>query len=496
MRAHLPATALFATLAACAPDADTARGAWLASTLARADQSLARTRPNLLASRYARMASSPFEYYRGALAVFARDWADGQNSRSHFSSDTHVYALGDPHPENFGLMRGGDGAFSLEPNDMDAFDRMPYLWDLRRLLVGVTLGLQDANIGNPAARAAAIDAADTIVRSAVQAYVDTLRALRADGPPPRVVEPGGNPVLDDMFRRATRDLAARRELVDRTTVTDGQRRLRRGVIDPADPGNIVADLPAWAIATLPNALDSYRRSLPTAPDASYFRIVDSAREFGSGVASMPRVRVLVLVQGPSESIDDDVMLEVRETADSAGAGWQPPGVYVNSIVDRIRHATSVAWARPADTTVLGDPLWGAVEWLGLACVVRTESDAFKTVRVARWVEERGTPSALAEFAAVLARLLGRVHATPLPDDRSPAARLLAAIDTDAAGFIEEQVCSSRAYAAQTLADFDHFRAALDRRGPTLGVRPESGDMATPSLATLLGSSDPHAPAAP
>ena len=128
------------------------RDVTLRSTFARADDALARSRPALLAGRYALMASSPVSFYRGALALFLRDWRDGamELSRSRFALDDPMpLGVGDPHVENFGTLQGPDGRLTLEPNDLDGADRVPYLWDLRRLTVeagySLTRSLLDAD---------------------------------------------------------------------------------------------------------------------------------------------------------------------------------------------------------------------------------------------------------------------------------------------------------------------------------------------------------------
>lgn len=60
------------------------------------------------------------------------------------------------------------------------------------------------------------------------------------------------------------------------------------------------------------------------PPPSFFQIEDAARELGSGVASFPRVRVLVLVRGPTASPDDDVILpEIKELGGAWGLGHTP-----------------------------------------------------------------------------------------------------------------------------------------------------------------------------
>src|SRR5262245_44381739 len=98
------------------------RAAEVASVMAEADLALIRSRPALVAGKYRRMAGDPFSYYRGSLSVFRHDWEAGAFGLSASRYGTPPgsgtatplpLALGDAHPENFGLLRAQDGSFAL-----------------------------------------------------------------------------------------------------------------------------------------------------------------------------------------------------------------------------------------------------------------------------------------------------------------------------------------------------------------------------------------------
>ncbi len=154
-RRRFLALAALTTALGCAEASENAREAVITNALVGADLAVIRARPGLVAGRYARMATAPYEFYRGSLAVFLRDWRDGAMplSRSRFALDwPQPLGVGDPHPENFGTLLGADGALRLEVNDLDGADRVPYLWDLRRLTVGLCLAARLANEGDAPAR--------------------------------------------------------------------------------------------------------------------------------------------------------------------------------------------------------------------------------------------------------------------------------------------------------------------------------------------------------
>ena len=473
------------SLARCAEPASDPRDATLRSVFARADQSLLRSRPSLVAGRYARMARGAYDFYRGSLPLFLHDWRDGANelSRSRFTLDLpQPRSAGDPHLENFGTLRARDGSLALEPNDLDGADRAPYLWDLRRLTVGLCLAARLSNPDAPEARAAVERAIPAIVRAAATAYADAIAAHARGAARARVTAGGGDLVLDDLFRRGQRDADRRRELSDLTVLTGARRTILRGAPDPTDSENVLAELPEPARDALPALLSRYRATLLAPPPAEYFTVLDSAREYGSGVASWPRVRALVLVRGPSDAPDDDVILEVKELADSVVPGGPPPGVWFDTVPARLVASARALWAVPD-----ADPLWGADEWLGLPVLVRTESAGHKTIRVDRLVAALGTPDALTSLARRLGALVARLHAAPLPDGTSVAPAIASVVARDPAGFAQEQADVSDRYAVQLLADWERFRRALTDRGPSLGLPLDATDAPTPDQRALFGT---------
>lgn len=469
-------------VAACGADSVDARELEIAGALAGADELLVRERPALVAGKYERMKESAFSYFRGSLAVYAYDWQRTATplSRTKFALDALVPSLGDAHPENFGTLLGADGVLAFEPNDFDAADRAPPLWDVRRLAVGLVLAARLSNEGDTLARARAAAAAGDIARAMCRSYAEQVRLLADGGPRPRVVDGGDNAILIDLFSRAARDRAARRELAELTTLDRGVRRLRRGVLDPAEPTQVYTELPERLRATLSEVIAQYRATLSAPPPPEFFTILDAVRELGSGVASWPRVRAILLVRGPSDDPSDDVLLELKELGDPPRTLRPPPFVFFDSVRARVVESARRGWARPD-----AEPLWGSGTFAGLPVQLRTESEAHKTVRISRMIGERGTPEALAGLAERLGTILARVHA----GDGVPAA-LAEIVRSNAGDFADEQVEVALRYADQVAADFEHFKSALARRGARLGLPVGGGDLPSPELRALFAGGAP------
>lgn len=477
--------ALFASclsLAACIDTNRDPREDEIVGVVARADFSLIATRPRLVAGKYDRMAATPVDFYRGGIALFRHDTTSGATAiaASRFSLATPlVPSLGDPHPENFGALRASDGTLALEPNDLDAADRAPFLWDVRRLVAGLVAFAAASNSGDTAANERARNAARSIARRAAEAYVDGLDRAIAQTGNGRVTDATTNPLVADLFERSERDHAARAELAELTLVgKGGGRTLKRGVIDPEEPEHAFVELPEHARDALDATLRHYRETLVVPYDPSYFTIRDAVRELGSGVASWPRIRALVLVRGPTDAVDDDVILEVKELGESGIAGFGSPGVSSDDVASRVRDATRGAWGR-----LDAAPLWGTGEWVGLPVQIRQETEGQKGLRVERMVDERGTVEALTALATTLGGIVARVHA----GDREAARAVRARIGDDRGEFAAEQAEFAIDYGANVRDDAARFARALRRLGPRLGVPFDPNDEAQGDVAALLAS---------
>src|SRR6478735_816287 len=83
---------------------------------------------SLVPLRWARMAESPFAFFRGAAALMAHDIA-----KTPVSGIT-VQACGDAHLSNFGLYASPERALVFDLNDFDETLPAAWEWDLERLV--------------------------------------------------------------------------------------------------------------------------------------------------------------------------------------------------------------------------------------------------------------------------------------------------------------------------------------------------------------------------
>ncbi|RAJ11135.1 uncharacterized protein (DUF2252 family) [Chitinophaga skermanii] len=95
---------------------------------------------NLIPIRHARMAASPFAFYRGTAAIMARDLA----SLPH--TNLFVQAIGDCHLMNFGGFATPERSLIFDANDFDETLPAPWEWDVKRLATSFVLAARHNNM--------------------------------------------------------------------------------------------------------------------------------------------------------------------------------------------------------------------------------------------------------------------------------------------------------------------------------------------------------------
>jgi uncharacterized protein (DUF2252 family) len=119
--------------------------------------------PELRPTRYGRMASSPFEFLRGAATVMAHDFANTP------ATGLRVQLCGDAHVNNFGLYGTPERDQVFDANDFDETLPGPWEWDVKRLATSLVLAGRQNRFERTENRKAA--------RVAVQSYREMMSAF-------------------------------------------------------------------------------------------------------------------------------------------------------------------------------------------------------------------------------------------------------------------------------------------------------------------------------
>jgi uncharacterized protein (DUF2252 family) len=255
--------------------------------------------PDAFRQKFRKMAAGPFAFYRGSACLFYADM-EGEEDRWADERTGRVWIQGDLHAENFGTYMDGDGVFVFDVNDFDEAYLGHFTWDIKRMVASVALlawmkAISDADIAR-------------LIETYVRAYVEQVRYfVRSDRDHEYSLrlETTSGEVKEILLE--TR-LNTRVDLLERTTLVDGdfERKFRRG------PG--VRDLDDAEREKVKAAYESY---LETIPDAKRFRSLTygvkdivGRKGFGIGSAGLPAYNILV--EGPTQALENDVVLSMKQ----------------------------------------------------------------------------------------------------------------------------------------------------------------------------------------
>ena len=255
--------------------------------------------PNAFRQKFRKMAADPFAFYRGSACLFYADmereedrWADERTSRA--------WIQGDLHAENFGTYMAGDGVFVFDVNDFDEAYLGHFTWDIKRMVASVALlawmkAISDADIAS-------------LIETYVRAYLEQVRyfvesdrdheyALRLETTDGKIRE-----ILLETRLNTRVDLLEKMTLIDENF----ERQFRRspGVrdLDDAERSKVLAAFEAY-LETIPEA-KRYRSLTYQVKDAV------GHRGFGIGSAGLPTYNILV--EGPTQALENDVILSMKQ----------------------------------------------------------------------------------------------------------------------------------------------------------------------------------------
>jgi uncharacterized protein (DUF2252 family) len=344
--------------------------------------------PDAFRQKFRKMAAGPFAFYRGSACLFYADmerkedrWADERTSR--------VWIQGDLHAENFGTYMDGGGVFVFDVNDFDEAYLGHFTWDIKRMVASVALlawmkAISDEDIAR-------------LIERYVRAYVEQVRYFvesDRDHEYSLRLETTDGEILEILLE--TR-LNTRVDLLERLTLVDAgfERRFRRGSgvreLDDAERDKVRA------------AFEAY---LETIPEAKRFRSLTyqvkdivGRKGFGIGSAGLPAYNVLV--EGPTQALENDVVLSMKQ-----GNVAAPSRIVHDERIERFfkHHGHRTAVSQRA-LQAHADPWLGYTEVDGVGFVV---SELSPYVEDLDW-SDLTEPEQMAPVLDYLGRATAKVH---------------------------------------------------------------------------------------
>lgn len=295
-------------LCASVAHAATSRTSWVVAQVYASNHPLAVTDRAELATKMSTMAASASNFYRGTAQLFYQDMRTLPASSYATAQTGYTWIGGDAHVGNFGAWKDSGGNTVFTADDFDEGYLGQYLWDLRRLAAGMVLagrenGLADSDIGSA-------------IKGMVGAYVAKMNDFAGSSAESSFQLKNDNTsgVVQDTIDASKTDTRA--DLLAKYTQLNGSTRSfqtiagKLAAVDSTTYGNIVAAMSGY-VASI-GASKRYA--------ASYYQVKDIRQKLGSGIGSLGKLRYYILVEGPSTSASDDVILEAKQEVASAVAG--------------------------------------------------------------------------------------------------------------------------------------------------------------------------------
>src|SRR5919112_1878230 len=380
--------------------------------------------PEAFRQKFRKMAADPFAFYRGSACLFYADmekeedrWADERTSRA--------WIQGDLHAENFGTYLAGDGLFVFDVNDFDEAYLGHFTWDIKRMVASVALLAWSKAISD--------EDIESLIQTYVRSYVEQVRyfvesdrdheyALRLDTTDGRVRE-----ILCETRQNTRVGMLDKMTLIDENF----ERRFRRS--------SRVRDLEGGERARVEAAFADYLKTIPEEKRARSltYQVKDivSSQSFGIGSAGLPAYTVLV--EGPTQALENDVVLSMKQ-----GSVAAPSRIVDDERIGRHfehnGHRTAVSQRA---LQAHADPWLGYTEIDGVGFVVAELSPYVEDLDWSDLTE----PEQMSPVLDYLGRATAKVHCVA-DEDADPTIvgfqtedEIIAAIDGSEEGFVAEMV---------------------------------------------------------
>ena len=344
--------------------------------------------PQAFRVKFRKMAADPFAFYRGTACLFYNDvtrmrdrWADEQTSA--------IWIHGDLHVQNFGTYMNSDGRLVFDVNDFDEAYIGHFSWDLRRFAASLALMGRQKALPEAAVReliATYLEAYLAQVDHYVQSQDDDDFALR--------LENTTGPVLDVLLEARG---YSRVEMLDAMTRLEDHVRVFH-------EDATVRRLGRGERRTVLNAFEKYLATIPESKrfDRELFyevRDVVGKSGFGIGSAGLPAYNVLV--EGFNQSLDNDVVLSMKQANVPAVSRFLDSDA-VERYFDHEGHRTVVSQRA---LQVHTDPMLGHTKINGVGYVV-SEISPYEADLDWSNINE---PDEMAQVVELLGRATAKVH---------------------------------------------------------------------------------------
>jgi len=307
-------------------EAATSRYSWVVNEIYSWNHPFAATDSADLATKMQKMSTSPFLFYRGTSDIFYRDMVTLPPSAYVSATTAYTWLGGDAHLGNFGAWKDSSGNNAFAVNDGDEGYLGQYVWDLRRFSVALVLagreqGLSDSDI-------------TTSLNTFIAAYVSQIATFAGGSGEKSFLLTTSNTsgVVNSLITTSKNDTRA--DFLAKYTVVSNGVRTFQNTSELVTVSGATYNAVKAAIPTYVQTISSSKQYA-----SSYYTVKDIHQKLGSGVGSLGKLRYWALLEGPSTSTSDDVVIEMKQESISAVSladpGQLSPGSYSNNEGNRV-----------------------------------------------------------------------------------------------------------------------------------------------------------------
>ena len=256
-------------------------------------------------AKYAKMAASPYRFFRGSNHLYWQDvWHDWRFALFGGWPNTQTWLQGDAHAYNFGAYGHHDDQVRYGMDDFDDALIGDYQYDVWRLAISLVLDARENAELSP-------KAIDKALNKLLEGYMDTLSVHREDDVAIHAItlDNAKDPLQSFMGKVA--DKQSRARMLEKWTTLDPD----KGRQFAERPGKL-ANLPADVASQLRRIIEQeYQQTLQhpiKESDPQHFFVKDTARRLDAGTGSLGVERYYVLIEGGADHEHDDVILDIKE----------------------------------------------------------------------------------------------------------------------------------------------------------------------------------------
>ncbi|WP_085521976.1 DUF2252 domain-containing protein [Tuberibacillus sp. Marseille-P3662] len=396
-------------------------------------------------TKYKKMLTSPFQFYRGSAYLYYYD-ATQLPFSYHTPEDKPTWLQGDLHFENFGAFKDKQGNIVYDTNDFDEGYLGSYIYDVFRMAVSIALYSEEMDYSE--------DQQKSLIKQYLDAYYYQLLAFHDTDKSPKAFsfhESNTEGPVQDILRDL-KDKDQMEALHGMTTLNNGIRQFREdtGLIRLSDEERSQLEA-SWG---------EYLNSLNVdfdQIDKRYFTIKDAVKIFGAGTGSIGLTRYFILIEGIDSDQDDDVILEAKEARIPAPAHFFTFDDLIN--IDEPNHGRRVIKTQRA-MHYLEDPYLGHFSIGDHDFYVRENTPYDEEVSRDALTDE----ISMGKTVNTMGKVTAKVHARADEDaghdflTHQSEQEIINVIDEDLDGFKQQLTNFSIFYKHQVHTDFKLFQA--------------------------------------